>query len=168
MRRVAALLAAVLASLAVAGCGGDGAEPGAPRSATLVLSDARIHALDSNYGPTGWVGLAEPCFHCSRGNPTPWTHGHAKLNSYYSETDASWQGIACQEIGHVIGLDHGDHGDCMAKRYFSPSSNNVGSTSVNHIRNYYASPPDGSLGHVQGYGTSDKESDWYDFIGYYF
>ena len=37
MRRVAALLAAVLVSAGVAGCGGDGAEPGASREATLVL-----------------------------------------------------------------------------------------------------------------------------------
>src|SRR3954447_4953080 len=37
MRWVAALLAAVLALSAGAGCGDDGAEPGAPRGATLVL-----------------------------------------------------------------------------------------------------------------------------------
>ena len=37
MRRVAAPLAAVLIGLAVAGCGEDGAEPGAPEGATLVL-----------------------------------------------------------------------------------------------------------------------------------
>jgi putative hydroxymethylpyrimidine transport system substrate-binding protein len=37
MRWVAALLAAILASAALAGCDGDGAEPGASREATLVL-----------------------------------------------------------------------------------------------------------------------------------
>ena len=37
MRWVAALLAAVAAVLPVSGCGDDGAEPGAPRGATLVL-----------------------------------------------------------------------------------------------------------------------------------
>lgn len=37
MRRTVALLAAVLALVGVAGCGGDGAEPGAPKGATLVL-----------------------------------------------------------------------------------------------------------------------------------
>ncbi len=37
MRPLAALLAAVLVAAATAACGGDGAEPGAPREATLVL-----------------------------------------------------------------------------------------------------------------------------------
>ncbi len=37
MRRAVALLAAVLLLAGVAGCGGDGAEPGAPRGASLVL-----------------------------------------------------------------------------------------------------------------------------------
>ena len=37
MRRVAAPLAAVLAAFAIGACGGDGAEPGAPEGATLVL-----------------------------------------------------------------------------------------------------------------------------------
>jgi putative hydroxymethylpyrimidine transport system substrate-binding protein len=37
MRRAAALLAAVLLLSGAAGCGGDGAEPGAPRGVTLVL-----------------------------------------------------------------------------------------------------------------------------------
>ncbi len=37
MHRVVALLAAVLASVVIAACGGDGAEPGAPQGATLVL-----------------------------------------------------------------------------------------------------------------------------------
>jgi putative hydroxymethylpyrimidine transport system substrate-binding protein len=37
MRRVVALLATALALVGVAGCGGSGAEPGAPKGATLVL-----------------------------------------------------------------------------------------------------------------------------------
>src|SRR6186997_910509 len=37
MRRAVALLAAALALAGLAGCGGDGAEPGAPKGATLVL-----------------------------------------------------------------------------------------------------------------------------------
>jgi len=46
MNRVVALLAAVLASAGLAACGGDGAEPGAPRGATLVL-DFQPNAVHS-------------------------------------------------------------------------------------------------------------------------
>lgn len=46
MRRVAALLAAALLVAALAGCGGGGAEPGAPRGATLVL-DFQPNAVHS-------------------------------------------------------------------------------------------------------------------------
>ena len=46
MRRVAALLAAALAIGALAGCGGGGAEPGAPKGATLVL-DFQPNAVHS-------------------------------------------------------------------------------------------------------------------------
>jgi putative hydroxymethylpyrimidine transport system substrate-binding protein len=54
VRRVAAPLAAVLVGLALAGCGGDGAEPGAPEGATLVLDfqpnavHAGIYAAQAN------------------------------------------------------------------------------------------------------------------------
>ncbi len=46
MRRVAALLAAALACAGLLGCGGGGAEPGAPRGATLVL-DFQPNAVHS-------------------------------------------------------------------------------------------------------------------------
>jgi putative hydroxymethylpyrimidine transport system substrate-binding protein len=46
MRRVAALLAAVLVAAGLAGCGGGGAEPGAPHGATLVL-DFQPNAVHS-------------------------------------------------------------------------------------------------------------------------
>jgi putative hydroxymethylpyrimidine transport system substrate-binding protein len=54
VRRVAASLAAVLVALALMGCGGDGAEPGAPEGATLVLDfqpnavHAGIYAAQAN------------------------------------------------------------------------------------------------------------------------
>jgi putative hydroxymethylpyrimidine transport system substrate-binding protein len=54
MQRVAALLAAVLIGVALMGCGGDGAEPGAPEGATLVLDfqpnavHAGIYAAQTN------------------------------------------------------------------------------------------------------------------------
>ena len=46
MKRVAASLAAVLLAMALAACGGDGAEPGAPEGATLIL-DFQPNAVHS-------------------------------------------------------------------------------------------------------------------------
>src|SRR3954452_5734784 len=46
MKRVAALLAAALLGTALLGCGGSGAEPGAPQGATLVL-DFQPNAVHS-------------------------------------------------------------------------------------------------------------------------
>ena len=46
MRRVAASLAAVLLTMALGACGEDGAEPGAPEGATLVL-DFQPNAVHS-------------------------------------------------------------------------------------------------------------------------
>src|SRR6266480_5674658 len=46
MKRVAALLAAALLGTALLGCGGGGAEPGAPQGATLVL-DFQPNAVHS-------------------------------------------------------------------------------------------------------------------------
>jgi putative hydroxymethylpyrimidine transport system substrate-binding protein len=54
MRRVAALLAAALALAGPVGCGGSGAEPGAPKGATLVL-DFVPNAVHSGI----YAGLAE-------------------------------------------------------------------------------------------------------------
>jgi putative hydroxymethylpyrimidine transport system substrate-binding protein len=62
MRRVAALLAAALLVLALGGCGGGGAEPGAPKGATLVLDfqpnavHSGIYAAQAN-GYFGDAGL---------------------------------------------------------------------------------------------------------------
>jgi NitT/TauT family transport system substrate-binding protein/putative hydroxymethylpyrimidine transport system substrate-binding protein len=54
MWRVAALLAAVLASAGLAACGGGGAEPGAPKGATLVL-DFQPNAVHAGI----YAGLAQ-------------------------------------------------------------------------------------------------------------
>jgi len=117
--------------------------------------NARIHGRDGNYGNVPWVGLAETCFHCG--------HRDFFLNKYYNQTDSEWKGTSCQEMGHIIGLDH-KPGDCMGKGYFSDYSNHVGSTSVDHIRTYYRNPPDGSATHIQLGTSSDKESDAWDLL----
>ena len=64
MRRAVALLAAVLLLAGAAGCGGDGAEPGVPKGATLVLdfTPNAVHsgiyaALDRGFYEEAGVGL---------------------------------------------------------------------------------------------------------------
>jgi len=58
MRRAAALLAAVLLLAGAAGCGGDGAEPGAPRGVTLVLDFVPNAVHSGIYAAQrhGWYG----------------------------------------------------------------------------------------------------------------
>ncbi len=61
MRRVAASLAAALAALALGACGGGGAEPGAPRGATLVLD------FQPNAVHTGIYAALRRGFYADRG-----------------------------------------------------------------------------------------------------
>jgi hypothetical protein len=50
------------------------------------------------------------------------THAHARTNTACG-TSTNWkQGVHCQEVGHTLGLDHSDTGDCMGISYF-PGSN---------------------------------------------
>ncbi len=121
----------------------------------------RIHVSDNNFGNTGWVGQAWPCFHCAH---QAGSYGHVYLNKYYSQTANQWQGTACQEIGHIIGLDH-HSGDCMGLSYFPDTSNRVGQHSADDINNYYPHPPDGSPPHVRVGLSADKESPFYDLAG---
>lgn len=94
-------------------------------------SSSRIHLIDDYYGKTGWSGVAYSSHHAS--------HSHVKYNKTYI---SSWgtdkkRAIACQEIGHVLGLGHGG-GDCMAFTYFSNWSPYVLSHSINEINWAYA------------------------------
>lgn len=85
-----------------------------------------------NFGNTGWWGLASiedsswDTWHCF------WwcriSHGHARFNTYYGGSTGAGEGserrgVLCQEVGHLFGLDHSNTGGCMAKGYYSPSSN---------------------------------------------
>lgn len=94
-------------------------------------SASRIHLIDDYYGKTGWSGVAYSSHHAS--------HSHVKYNLTYISnygTDKK-RAIACQEIGHVLGLTHGG-GDCMAFSYFSSWSPYVLSHSINEINWGYA------------------------------
>ncbi len=68
--------------------------------------NGKIRACNSNYGATGWLGLA--AIH------TVGPHivdGTVKMNNYYFaqpaySSSASRRHVYCQEMGHVFGLDH--------------------------------------------------------------
>lgn len=98
---------------------------------TLPLSGVHtdISAFGGNYGNNGWWGLASIE---SAGIDWPWhcgalffapacriVHGHARYNSFYGGSAADRQGVFCQEIGHLFGLDHSNTGDCMGKGYYN-------------------------------------------------
>ncbi len=93
-------------------------------------SHTDISVWCGNFGDTGWSGLASiekssfDFWHCF------WScrieHGHARYNSFYggstgTGTNSDRRGILCQEIGHLFGLDHSNHG-CMGKTYFNNSN----------------------------------------------
>lgn len=92
--------------------------------------DAQQHYVDDVFGMTGWQGAADVAFHP--------THAHTYYNySYFS----SWNythAIACQEIGHLLGLGHFD-GDCMGAGYYSWTTG-VGSHSVNMVNTIVGNP----------------------------
>lgn len=87
-----------------------------------------ISVFGANWGATGWWGLASiedssfDWWHHWR-----WCrieHAHATFNSYYggvggTGADSDIRGVLAQEIGHCLGLDHSNTGDCMGKGYFN-------------------------------------------------
>lgn len=79
---------------------------GLSNPATCGAKIGTVQACSANYGPTGWLGYANV-----------WTSGSyivmatVKLNDYYFSqpgyNNTAWRSlVACQEIGHTLGLDH--------------------------------------------------------------
>ncbi|HEX9272168.1 MAG TPA: hypothetical protein VGA01_08140 [Candidatus Binatia bacterium] len=86
-------------------------------------SHTDISVWGANFGATGWWGLAS-----IESTSYDWwhhwwwcriEHAHARYNSYYGGTSGDIQGVLCQEIGHTLGLDHSNTGDCMGKSYYN-------------------------------------------------
>ena len=110
-------------------------------SLPLKSSHNDVSVFDGNYGATGWAGLASileyefdwwhNCCWCSI------KHAHAKYNSYYGYSTANIQGVQCQEVGHTFGLDHSNTGGCMAKGYYSGSSNYTNSHNWSDVNRMY-------------------------------
>ena len=65
------------------------------------------------------------------------THGHARVNYYYAYSSTTKQGIFCQEVGHVFGLDHSNDGGCMGLGYYSGSTYTTVQHNWNDIYNMY-------------------------------
>jgi hypothetical protein len=68
-----------------------------------------IQVCNASYGNNGWLGIAG--IYITGGEHI--TKGYVKLNDYYFNQSAynttGWRSlVACQEIGHTLGLDHQD------------------------------------------------------------
>ena len=77
-----------------------------------------ISVSGANWGGTGWWGLAS-----IKDSSYDWwhhwrwcriQHAHATYNSYYGGSSHQIHRVFCQEVGHVLGLGHSQHG-CMGQ-----------------------------------------------------
>lgn len=96
-------------------------------------SHTDIHVFDGNYGANGWAGLAS----LESVSGSHILHGHARLNYYYSMSSGYKQGVQCQEVGHLFGLDHSNTGSCMGLGYWAGNGYTTNSHDWNDIYNMY-------------------------------
>jgi predicted Zn-dependent protease len=110
-------------------------------SLPLRSSHTDVSVFGANAGPVEWAGLAS-----IKESAFDWwhklccckiTHAHAQFNCYYNYSSASVQGVQCQEVGHTFGLDHSNTNGCMAKGYYSPSSNFTNSHNWSDVNAMY-------------------------------
>lgn len=106
---------------------------------SAVSSGQEILVSDSNYGATGWGGLAT-IVNYSGCNVL---YGTAVLNTYYSYTSNGKRGVFCQEVGHLFGLDHSNDGGCMGGGYWYSIDTyyTVVSHNITDISNKYSGLP---------------------------
>ncbi|MCA9473650.1 MAG: hypothetical protein MRJ96_08700 [Nitrospirales bacterium] len=104
-------------------------------------SHTDISVFGQNSGATGWAGLASiKSYEFDWWHKWCWCrikHAHAQYNSYYGYSNSNAQGVFCQEVGHTFGLDHSNTNGCMAKGYYSPSSNVSNSHNWSDINSMY-------------------------------
>lgn len=103
--------------------------PGGTSAKRCGATTGRMEVCSSTYGNTGWLGVAQIWI-----SGTHITKGTVKVNDTYYNTATyntpAWRNLVmCQEIGHVLGLDHQDEnfnnanlGTCMDYTS-SPESN---------------------------------------------
>jgi predicted Zn-dependent protease len=93
-----------------------------------VSSHTELSVAGSNFGATGWWGLAT----IKKSSYDWWhhwrwcriEHAHAVYNSYYGGASHDIHGVLCQEIGHTLGLGHSNNG-CMGKSYYNNINHTV-------------------------------------------
>jgi hypothetical protein len=107
-------------------------------------ANSSIHQLDRNYGKTGWSAVATRAADPDTGH---YSHGHVKYNLHYLRNSAysstknlstpyGRRALACQEIGHLIGLAHA-HGDCMGYTYVRDFTKRVSSATATFTNQKY-------------------------------
>jgi len=87
-----------------------GANDATTRSDCPYPAGRSYRMCDYNWGATGWAGLAQ--IHIN-GNHI--TDGRVRVNNYYGTSNSYRRHVLCQEVGHVLGLDHQASGNnsCM-------------------------------------------------------
>ena len=148
--------------------------PGAGNPKSCGPVAGRVEVCNSKYGRNGWLGLASVWV-----NGSHIAQGTVKLNDSYFNiakyNKPAWrQFVACQEIGHMFGLDHQDEfftnanlGTCMdytndPTTNQHPNTHDYGmlETIYAHLDSTVASSlVNGASPSVAGIDTSDR-SEW--------
>jgi hypothetical protein len=97
-------------------------------------STDHINAYAGSYGSTGWLGIAE----IQRTSGSIILQGRSRLNNSYlvSYSRTNKEHVACQEIGHLFGLDHnrGSSTTCMNDQILTaPQPNSHDQSMINSI-----------------------------------
>jgi len=100
--------------------GGTNATKGRNTPKNCLPTNGRAEVCNAKYGSNGWLGIAQVWV-----SGTHITQGAVKMNDTYFNTSSyntpAWRNLVmCQEVGHVLGLDHQDEdfsnvalGTCM-------------------------------------------------------
>lgn len=100
------------------------------------LSEAYLNIVDNNYGDSGFSGLWDCATGpntgvCDRGDVIFNTCGCAAPGGSYGTTER--RSLACEEMGHGVGLAHRRYG-CMSQDW---DRTNWTNHDVNHVNDWY-------------------------------
>ncbi len=131
----------------------------------------RAEVCNAKYGKNGWLGIAQIWLNSS-GHITA---GVTKMNDTYFSTPSynttAWRNLVmCQEVGHVLGLDHQDEnfnnpnlGTCMDYTSNPESNQHPNAHDYEELEAIYAhldSTTTISQGTVQGAAGNNGQDDW--------